>query len=129
MRDIGRQSIHKLWSSSFINVCFINLALFCGFHMINSSMAFFVLELGGDEAMAGLAAGLYSISAVLMRPVVGWTLDNKGRRGTMLFRAFRADLRFLRVCIFQLYFISNAASGPAGPHLGWWQYRYQYNSL
>ena len=85
MRYIGRLSIHKLWSCSIIYVCFINLALFCGFHMINSSMAFFVLELGGDEAMAGLAAGLYSISAVLMRPVVGWTLDNKGRRGTMLF--------------------------------------------
>lgn len=94
MRGIKRHSIHKLWSSSFIKVCLINLALFGGFHMINSSMTFFILDLGGDEAVAGLAAGLYSISSVLMRPVIGWTLDNKGRRGVMLLGLFGLAFAF-----------------------------------
>ncbi|NMC56715.1 MAG: MFS transporter [Eubacteriaceae bacterium] len=40
---------------------------------------------GGDEAIAGVASGLFSVSSLLMRPIVGWVLDNKSRKILLFF--------------------------------------------
>ena len=74
----------KLWTPRFMQVCVLNLLMFLGFHMLVATFAFYVKALGGDEAMAGLAAGMFSVSSVLMRPIAGWILDNKGRRTILL---------------------------------------------
>lgn len=60
------------------------MLMFMGFHLLAATFPFFVRNLGGDEALAGLAAGIFSIASVLTRPVVGWALDNKGRRNMLL---------------------------------------------
>jgi len=73
-----------LWSGNFSLACAANLSMFMGFHMLTATFAFYVIALGGDEALAGFAAGLFSISAVLMRPLVGWVLDHQGRRAILL---------------------------------------------
>ena len=77
----------KLWTTTFIKLCIINIAFFMGFHMMTSTFSFYVLDLGGDEAIAGIAAGMFSAAAVLMRPIVGWMLDNKGRKIMLFFGA------------------------------------------
>lgn len=73
-----------MWTRYFLQICGLNLLLFIGFHMLVATFPFFVRGLGGDEAVAGLAAGIFSIASVLTRPVVGWALDNKGRRNLLL---------------------------------------------
>jgi len=74
-----------LWTKNFILMCIINLIMFIGFHMLVSTFPFFIKHMGGDEAVAGLAGGLFSFSSILMRPVVGWFLDNKSRKILLLF--------------------------------------------
>lgn len=79
--NLPQQKIpEKLWTSAFIRIGFLNLALFMGFHMLTATFPFYIKNLGGDEAIAGLAAGLFATSAVLVRPVVGWILDHAGRK-------------------------------------------------
>ncbi len=74
----------KLWNRHFLLACLANLTMFAGFHMLTTTFPFYVIRLGGDQALAGLAAGLFSISAVLLRPFIGWILDHRGRRPALL---------------------------------------------
>ncbi len=76
--------MEKLWNRRFVLICLINLFLFLGFHMLVATFPFFVQTLGGDEATAGLAAWLFCLSAVFLRPLIGWLLDHFGRR-SMIF--------------------------------------------
>ncbi|MFQ7307498.1 MAG: MFS transporter [Mediterraneibacter sp.] len=41
---------------------------------------FYIEYLGGSEAVAGFAAALFSIIAVVFRPFIGWMLDNGKRK-------------------------------------------------
>ncbi|MFH1465151.1 MAG: MFS transporter [Pseudomonadota bacterium] len=36
--------------------------------------------IGGDEGLVGIAVGMFAVTALLSRPVVGWLLDRFGRR-------------------------------------------------
>lgn len=81
---MNMQDQNKLWTKNFIFMCIINLVMFVGFHMLVSTFPFYIKFLGGDEAIAGLAGGLFSVSSLLMRPIVGWILDNKSRKILLL---------------------------------------------
>lgn len=61
----------------------INFLVFMNHIMLLSTFPFYIESLGGSEALAGLAATLFSFVAVLCRPFVGWMLDN-GKRRTIL---------------------------------------------
>ncbi len=61
----------------------INFLVFINHLMILSTFPFYVEYLGGTEAQAGLAAALFSIVAVMFRPLIGWMLDT-GRRKVIL---------------------------------------------
>lgn len=76
---------NTLWTKNFILMCVVNLVMFIGFQMLVSTFPFFVMHLGGDEAVAGVASGLFSVSSLMMRPVVGWILDNKSRKILLFF--------------------------------------------
>jgi len=52
--------------------------------MLGSTFPFYIHSIGGDDASAGLATGIFSVSSVLLRPIAGWILDNKGRRLILL---------------------------------------------
>ena len=69
-----------LWTRDFILICLANLTIFLGFQMLLPTLPVYVKHLGGDEAMAGLVIGVFTISAVLIRPFVGMALDIYGRK-------------------------------------------------
>ena len=73
----------KLWSRNFVLIIVINFLVFMNHIMLLSTFPFYIESLGGSEALAGLAATLFSFVAVLCRPFVGWMLDN-GKRRTIL---------------------------------------------
>lgn len=73
----------KLWTKDFVLIVVINFLVFMNHLMILSTFPFYVEFLGGTEAQAGLAAALFSIVAVIFRPVIGWMLDN-GKRKVIL---------------------------------------------
>ncbi len=74
----------KLWTKDFVLIILINFLVFINHLMILSTFPFYVEYLGGTEAQAGLAAALFSIVAVLCRPIIGWMLDC-GKRRAILF--------------------------------------------
>lgn len=74
----------KLWSRDFVLIILINLLVFINHIMNLSTFPFYVESLGGTEAMAGGIATAFSLVAVLMRPFVGWMLDNGARRALLI---------------------------------------------
>ena len=70
----------KLWNKNFILIIIINFLVFLNHLMILSTFPFYIEYLGGSEAVAGLAAALFSIIAVICRPFIGWMLDNGKRK-------------------------------------------------
>lgn len=74
----------RLWTRNFVLIIVINFLVFMNHIMLLSTFPLYIESLGGSEALAGLAATLFSLVAVLCRPVVGWMLDNGKRRAILL---------------------------------------------
>ncbi|MDO4733101.1 MAG: MFS transporter [Bacillota bacterium] len=70
-----------LWTRDFFAIAIINLFVLSSGNMLIPTFPFYLKELGGSEFIVGLAASLYSIASMVMRPVAGWILDHKGRKG------------------------------------------------
>lgn len=78
--DNNNGSSPVLWNRHFVIICLVNLLCFIAFHMLIATFPFYVKSLGGDDALAGVVAGIFSIASLITRPLVGWTLDNISRR-------------------------------------------------
>ncbi|MDO4581451.1 MAG: MFS transporter [Bacillota bacterium] len=85
MMDNGRApGAERLFGREFLLSCTGNLLNFMSFHMLLATFAYYVIALGGDQAVAGFVSGIFAISSTLMRPFAGWILDHRGRRGILL---------------------------------------------
>lgn len=76
--------VDRLWTRSFVLMSVGSLLLFTSFYLLLPPMPLFVKELGGLDAQVGLAAGVFTIAAVLVRPFAGGLLDRYGRRPFLL---------------------------------------------
>lgn len=56
------------------------LFLFIAFYSLLPTLPQFIKQIGGTEAQVGLATGIFMLSAVIFRPMVGALLDRFGRR-------------------------------------------------
>jgi predicted MFS family arabinose efflux permease len=78
----------KLWTKDFILIILINFFVFMNHIMVLSTFPFYVEKLGGNAALAGTAAFLFSLVAVLCRPFIGWMLDNGKRKVILIIGLF-----------------------------------------
>jgi MFS family permease len=78
--EIASKKRDKLWTRDFVLICLANLSIFMGFQMIFPTLPLYVELLGGDETMVGLVIGIFTVSAVLIRPFSGMALDVYGRK-------------------------------------------------
>jgi len=76
--------MERIWTKPFIGMTLAMLLLFTGFYMTLPTLPLFVKEIGGTEAQVGLVAGVFTLTAVIFRPVVGGLLDRYGRRPFMI---------------------------------------------
>lgn len=74
----------RLWTRDFILIIAINFLVFINHIMILSTFPFYVEKLGGTAAIAGLAATVFSLIAVICRPFIGWMLDNGKRKAILI---------------------------------------------
>lgn len=74
-----------LWTRDFVLATVANLAVFTGFQMLMPTMPVYVEHLGGREATMGVVTGIFTLSAVGIRPAVGRALDTLGRKPVFLF--------------------------------------------
>ena len=61
----------KLWTRSFIFIMIANGLLFMAFEMLLPTLPLFVSSIGGEAAQIGLVTGIFTVSAILIRPFAG----------------------------------------------------------
>ncbi|HHV65236.1 MAG TPA: MFS transporter [Peptococcaceae bacterium] len=69
-----------LWTKNFILIMLVNLFVFLSFQMLLPTMPLYVEKLGGTEDIVGLVTGVFTITAVGLRPFAGRALDTQGRK-------------------------------------------------
>ena len=70
----------KLWTRDLVLIILVNLCVFPNHIMSLSTFPFYIQSLGGSEAIAGICAAAFAFVAVIIRPFVGWWLDNGVRK-------------------------------------------------
>ena len=74
----------KLWTRDLVLIILVNLCVFTNHIMSLSTFPFFIQSLGGSEVIAGICAAAFAFVAVIIRPFVGWWLDNGVRKVTLV---------------------------------------------
>lgn len=74
----------KLWTRDLVLIILVNLCVFTNHIMSLSTFPFFIQSLGGSEAIAGICAAAFAFVAVIIRPFVGWRLDNGVRKAALV---------------------------------------------
>ncbi|HEY4552222.1 MAG TPA: MFS transporter [Bacillaceae bacterium] len=69
-----------MWTRDFILICLSNFFVFLGFQMTLPTIPLFVEELGGNDQLIGIVVGIFTFSALLLRPYAGHALESRGRR-------------------------------------------------
>ncbi|SNQ62818.1 MFS transporter [Candidatus Methanoperedens nitratireducens] len=70
----------KLFTRNFVLTSLSTFAIFTSFYFLLVTLPIYILELGGSESEIGLIIGVFTISAVLLRPFIGMGVDIVGRR-------------------------------------------------
>lgn len=76
--------VKPLWTRNFITITMVNLLIFLGFQMLMPTLPVYVKSIGGADSVIGLVTGIFTISALLTRPVSGLLLDKVGRKKVFL---------------------------------------------
>lgn len=78
----------RLLTATFIALAAATLVFYVASGMVLTAAPLFGAErLGLSKAMVGVAIAIFSVAALAMRPVVGWSTDRYGRRRALLIGA------------------------------------------
>lgn len=77
--DMSKKNKDPLWTPQYTMVLSLNIIAFLTHFILLVSVPLYIRAMGGSNAAAGLSTGLYSISALVLRPIIGQFLDNRGR--------------------------------------------------
>ncbi len=77
---LGGVVLERLWTRPFIQMSLGMLFLFIGFYLLLPTLPLYIKLLGGSESQVGLTIGVFTLTAVVFRPLVGGLLDRYGRR-------------------------------------------------
>ena len=73
-----------IWNRDFILLLAANAFVFVSMHMLSTTIANYAMELSGTEMMAGLIAGAFSITSIVVRPICGNLIDRKKKKSLYL---------------------------------------------
>jgi predicted MFS family arabinose efflux permease len=73
------QGTEKIWSRDFMFIFLANFFIFLGFQMTLPTIPLFVEHLGGNDQLIGFVVGIFTFSALIVRPFAGRMLETKGR--------------------------------------------------
>lgn len=85
----------KLLSRAYLLLTLVNIITAFGFSMISSIVSSYAVFLGAGLTLAGTLAGIFSISALIIRPFSGIALDILNKRNMCIFSTFMICLSFL----------------------------------
>ena len=73
------QASEKIWTKNFTLLVLANFFIFLGFQMTLPTIPLFIEHLGGNDQLIGLVVGIFTFSALIIRPFAGHALESKGR--------------------------------------------------
>lgn len=73
-----------LWTNQFILITIINLLVFFGFQILTPTLPVYIKALGAADETIGWVTGIFTLSALLIRPIAGGALDKYGRKAIFL---------------------------------------------
>jgi len=74
-----------LWTKNFALIMLVNFFVFVSFQVLLPTMPVYIQHLGATEDIVGLVMGVFTITAVGLRPFAGRILDTKGRKVVYFF--------------------------------------------
>ncbi|WLV24325.1 MFS transporter [Aciduricibacillus chroicocephali] len=78
-RERSQQQRPKIWTRDFVLICLTNMFLFMGFQMTLPTLPLLVEDLGGSDQLIGFVIGIFTLSALVLRPIAGHALESRGR--------------------------------------------------
>ena len=82
------KDVPVLWSKSFILLIIGNLFLFMSFMMLLPTMPPQAKALGASDIQIGLVTTLFAVSAILIRPFIGFVLESSSRKWLVVVGSF-----------------------------------------
>lgn len=73
-----------LFTKNFILTSLSTFTLFTSFYFLLITLPFYIQKLGGSESEIGLIIGVYTLSAVFLRPFLGRGVDMIGRKAFLI---------------------------------------------
>ena len=74
----------QIWNKTFFLILTVSFLMFLSMYMLLPTLPLYAQTLGGNETVAGTIVGLFTLSAVLVRPWFGNLLDKKGRKAILI---------------------------------------------
>ena len=75
-----RPKNETLFTKNFVLTSLSTFALFTSFYFLLITLPFYIQKLGGSESQIGYIIGVFTISAVFLRPFIGREVDKHGRK-------------------------------------------------
>ncbi len=80
-----KSSLPALWTRDFVLITAMNVLLFVGMQTQLSALPVYLRQISGSDATVGLAIALGTASALIARPLAGYTADRFGRAPILFF--------------------------------------------
>ena len=80
----NKKEKEKLWNSGYAKMLILALTIGVSAKILNTALPLYVQELGANKAIAGMVMGVYTVAALVCRPIYGNLADNKGRKIVLL---------------------------------------------
>lgn len=86
-KRVSHSDLPPLWTKSFTLLVIGNLFVFMSFQMLLPTLPPQAKAIGADEIEIGLVTTLFSIAAVLIRPIIGFILESATRKWLVIIGA------------------------------------------
>lgn len=73
-----------LFTKNFVLTSLSTFTLFTSFYFLLITLPFYVQKLGGSESEIGYIIGIFTLSAVFLRPFIGREVDKRGRKKLLI---------------------------------------------
>ena len=70
----------RIWNKTFFLILIVSFLMFLSMYMLLPTLPLYAQTIGGNETVAGTIVGVFTFSAVLVRPWFGYLLDRRGRK-------------------------------------------------
>ncbi|MFR3589353.1 MFS transporter [Eisenbergiella massiliensis] len=84
MNQNNYEDREPLWTKSYILLILMGMITSTCFYMINPTITKYAIEIGASVAIAGIIAGMFSVTALITRPFSGFLADRLNRRNLLL---------------------------------------------